>query len=62
MYISLGRTVGRPQLGRKGDTRRRGVLEIVFKTPENAHTTWYRFRQIQVWKRAFTEATDGSFG
>ena len=44
MYISPDRTAGRPQLGRKGDVRRRGVLEIVFKTPEMDIPPWYWFR------------------
>ena len=45
MYISLDRTVGRPQLGRKGDMRRRGILEIVFKTPGMHIPPWYWFRR-----------------
>ena len=43
MYISPDRTVGRPKLGRKGDMRRRGVLEIVFETPEMHIPPWYWF-------------------
>ena len=45
MCISPDRTAGRPQLGRKGDVRRRGVLEIVFKTPEMDIPPWYWFSQ-----------------
>ena len=43
MYISLDRTVGRSQLGCKGDMTCRGVLEIVFKTPEMHIPPWYWF-------------------
>ena len=44
MYISLDRTVGRPQLGCKGDMTCRGVLEVVFKISEMHIPPWYRFR------------------
>ena len=53
MYISPDRNAGRPQLGRKGNVRCRGVLEIAFNTPEMDIPPWYWFRwtRWRCWSR-----------
>ena len=53
MYISPDRTVGRPQLGRKGDMRCSGVLSVTFKTAEMHIPPWYWFSSSFIFTRVF---------